>query len=206
MACQMSQYNLSKGPNQISSWCTHQIRHRCSRFAAACGVRRYPGSTGSLCSRPVQQCRPTPAPCGLWAERMAALWAAPKLSGSGNTGGNWGPTLCTHPPLGLKKTKNINKRLEGLKRVVKFDIQQRKLCEEIEIKISFFFPNWPCVDNLFLTGHIHSISLWVSLLYFFSWIISWLLLYSDTSTAWVPLWILIFCTETARLPVVYRSI
>lgn len=88
--------------NQI----THRIHRRCSRSAAAWGARRYPGSTGFSCSRPALRCPPVPTPCGLWAERTAAPWAGLKLSGSDNTGGNWGPAACTRRLLGLKNTQN----------------------------------------------------------------------------------------------------
>lgn len=92
-----------KGYNQICSCCTHRTRHRCSHSAAGWGVRRCPGSRGSSCSRPTQRCRPVPAPCGLWAGRTAAGLAAPRPSGSGNTGGNWGPKPSARPPPGLEK-------------------------------------------------------------------------------------------------------
>lgn len=106
---QMSKHdNLSKGSTQISSCHTHQTRHRCSRSAAAWGARRCPGSTESSCFHPAQRCHPKPTLCGLWAERMAALWASPERSGNGNTGGSWGPTPCTSPLLGLKHTQNTD--------------------------------------------------------------------------------------------------
>jgi len=96
------------------------------------GVRRCHGSTGSSCSHPMQQCRPAPAPWGLWAERTAAPWAVLKRSGSGSTGGNWGLKLSVRLLLGLKNTQNTDKWSEGPKElhIVQF-IELEKHCREI---------------------------------------------------------------------------